>query len=60
MAKSRTHLNYRAEGFRPQARPELAKEMAELRRSSATQPHTPKQYKGSRTANKRAAIRDYR
>ena len=56
---NRTHLNYRAPGFRPQARPELAKELAELGRGSATQRHTLKKYKGSRTSTKKAAIKDY-
>jgi hypothetical protein len=59
MANTRAHLNYRDPSFRPQARPELAKALAELGRGSATQRHTPKPFKGSRTANKKAAIKDY-
>lgn len=38
----------------------LAQAMHGLRSSSAASPHTPSKYKGSRTANKRRAIQDYR
>jgi len=40
------------------ANPELAAAMRDLRRSSATSPHTPAPRKGSRSARSRAAIRD--
>jgi hypothetical protein len=59
MANKRAHLNHREPGFRPQARPELAQMLAEMGRGSATQRHTLKKYKGSRTSNKKAAIKDY-
>lgn len=45
---------------RPPANPELARAMADLRRSSAASPHTPKPRKGTRSARKRAAIRAQR
>ncbi|QOT16730.1 hypothetical protein [Paenarthrobacter sp. YJN-5] len=46
------------EGFRPWANPEQAHWMRELRKSSATQRHTPKPRKGTRREKERQAIRD--
>lgn len=59
MAKN-TSKNVKTAGFRPVQNEELYRAMTELRRSSAASRHTLKAYKGSRTANKRAAIKDYR
>lgn len=58
MAKGRSHLNYRAEGFRPVGNEAAAKAFRELGRSSATSPHTPKKYKGTRTENRRRALKE--
>lgn len=38
----------------------LMRAMQELRRSNAAQPHTPKPYKGTRGAKRRAAIDEQR
>lgn len=54
--KRRQH--YSTEGFRPSANPEQAHWMRELRKSSATQRHTPKPRKGTRRERERQAIRD--
>lgn len=58
MAKGRSHLNYRAEGFRPYGNEAAAKAFRELGRSSATSPHVSKPNKGTRTAKKRAALKE--
>jgi hypothetical protein len=58
MAKSRAHLNYRAEGFRPVANTACAEAFREMGRSSAASPHTPKKFKGTRTASKRRALKE--
>jgi hypothetical protein len=46
------------EGFRAVSNPELAHWMQELRKSSATQRHTPKPRKGTRRERERQALRD--
>lgn len=56
MAKGRTHLNFRAEGFRPVGNEAAAQAFRELGRSSAASPHTPKKFKGTRKSAKRQAI----
>lgn len=60
MSKQKHQKRHRVttEGFTPVANPELAKAMAELRRSSATQHHTPKPRKGTRRERERRALRD--
>ena len=54
--KRRQHSS--TEGLRPWANPEQAHWMRELRKSSATQRHTPKLRKGTRRERERQAIRD--
>jgi hypothetical protein len=58
MAKSRAHLNTRVEGFRPYGNEAAAEAFRELGRSSAASPHTPKKFKGTRTASKRRALKE--
>lgn len=45
--------------YTPQANPERAHWMRELRKSSATTPQTPKPRKGTRREREREAIRDH-
>lgn len=59
MANSRSHLNYRAPGFRPYGNEAAAEAFREMGRSSAAAPHTPKKFKGTRTAAKRRALKEY-
>lgn len=58
MAKSRAHLNHREPGFRPYGNEAAAEAFRELGRSSAASPHTPKKFKGTRTASKRRALKE--
>jgi len=51
-------VNVRTKGFAPTANPEMARAMAELRRSSAASRHVPAPRKGTRTAKARMAIAD--
>lgn len=56
----RKHRRESVRGFSPSANPEIAQAMAQLRRSSAAQRHTPKPRKGTRAAKQRQAVRDQR
>lgn len=59
--KNRKHQrrsNRTTEGFQPSANPEQARWMADLRRSSAADRHTPKPRKGTRRERERQALRD--
>jgi hypothetical protein len=58
MAKSRAHLNHREPGFRPVGNVGCAEAFRELGRSSAASPHTPKKFKGTRTASKRRSLKE--
>lgn len=51
--------NIRTKGFRPVANQEMHRAMVGLRASSASSPHTPKPRKGTRSAQKRQAMRDF-
>lgn len=51
--------NIRTKGFRPMDNPEMHQAMVGLRRSSAASPHTPKPRKGTRSAHKRQAMKDF-
>lgn len=57
MAKKQHHRST-APGFQPISNPDLARAMAELRRSSTTSRHTPAPRKGTRRQRERQAIRD--
>lgn len=59
MAK-RSRKNLRASGFSPIANPEMHQAMMELRRSSAAQRHTLARHKGTRSAQARKALSDWR
>jgi hypothetical protein len=50
--------NVRTKGFAPSANPDMARAMAELRRSSAASRHVPAPRKGTRTAKQQIAIRE--
>lgn len=50
--------DFRVEGFRPVGNEDCAASMREAGRSSATQRHQSKKFKGSRSANKKSAIRN--
>lgn len=58
MAKNRSHLNYRAEGFTPRRSEKATQAYIEMSRSSATAPHTSKKFKGTRGDKRKAAIND--
>ena len=58
MAKRRTHLNTRVEGFRPVGNEAMAQAFREMGRSSAASPHTPKPRKGTRGAKLRNALKE--
>lgn len=51
--------NVRTKGFTPNENPEFAAAMREIGRSSATQRHTLKKYKGSRAEGRRKAVREF-
>lgn len=57
MAKNRSHLNTRVEGFRPQARPEMMKEIFALSFGSAVQRHTPKPLKDKARSKAKTQIK---
>lgn len=59
MARSRrTALNSSTKTTHRTANPDLAQAMAQLRRSSAASPHTPRPRKGTRGAQRRRDIND--
>ena len=51
-------MNISTPGFRKIGNEAFSAAMSEKARSSATAPHMPKAYKGSRSANKKKAIND--
>lgn len=58
MARKRRNRNQSAEGFVPNANPEQAQWMHQLRSSNAASRHTPRPRKGTRAQRERQAIRD--